>query len=96
MTKPSRPIAFAALVLTCALLPADFFAHGHDHGDLDAHDYHCTLCCLRDYSAVAAVVAAPEGVAPLALVSAVTRHRHGFRTAPDPYPTRGPPAKRLL
>ena len=91
MKKPSRPIAFAALVLACALLPADFFAHRHDDSALDAHEYNCTLCCLRDYCAVAAAVAVPEGVAPLALVSASTRHRHGFRTAPDPHPTRGPP-----
>ena len=93
MTTPSRPIASAVLVLACALLPAGFLSHGHDDGDFDGHHHHCTLCCLRDHSAVAtAAVAATTAVVPLALVAAPTRRRHGFRIAPDPHPTRGPPA----
>ena len=93
MTKPSRPIASAALVLACALLPAGFLSHGHDDGDFDGHDHHCTLCCLRDHSTVATAEAtAPAAAVPVALVAAMSRRRHGFRTAPDPHPTRGPPA----
>ena len=93
MTKPSRPIASAALALACALLPAGFLSHGHDDGDFDGHDHHCTLCCLRDHSIMStAAVAAPASQVPLGLVAASTRRRHGFRTAPDPHPTRGPPA----
>lgn len=93
MTKPSRPIASAVLVLACALLPAGFLSHGHDDGNFDAHDHHCTLCCLRDHSTVATAEAvAPVAALPLALVVASTRRRRGFRTAPDPHPTRGPPA----
>ncbi len=93
MTKPSRSIASAMLVLACALLPAGFFAHGHDGGDLDGHDHHCTLCCLGEHATVA-TLASPElaAPAPLALVAASTRHRRGFPAAPDPHPTRGPPA----
>ena len=93
MTKPSRPIASAALVLACALLPAGFLSHGHDDGDFDGHDHHCTLCCLPDHSAVATAAAAvPAAALPLAPAPASTRRRHGFRTTPDPHPTRGPPA----
>ena len=93
MTKPSRSIAFAVLVLAFALLPAGFLSHGHDDGHFDGHDHHCTLCCLRDHSTVATAAApAPAAALPLALVAASTRHRRGFRTAPDPHPTRGPPA----
>ena len=93
MTKPSRSIAFAVLVLACALLPAGFLSHGHDGGDFDGHDHHCTLCCLRDHSIMStAAVAAPAAAVPLALVAASTRRRPGFRTASDPHPTRGPPA----
>ena len=92
MTKPSRPIAFAVLVLACALLPAGFLSHGHDDGDLGGHDHHCTICCLRDHSTVTtADGAAPAAAVPVALVAAMTRCRHGFRTTPDPHPTRGPP-----
>ena len=94
MTKPSRPIAFAVLVLACALLPAGFLSHGHGDGDFDGHhDHHCTLCCLRDHSTVATAEAvAPAAALPLTLVAASTRRRRGLRTAPDPHPTRGPPA----
>ena len=93
MTKPSRSIASAALVLACALLPAGFLSHGHDDGDADGHEHHCTVCCLRDHSTAAtAAVAAPAAVVQLALVAATTRRRCGFQTAPDPHPTRGPPA----
>ena len=93
MTKPSRSIAFAVPVLAFALLPAGFLSHGHDDGDFDGHDHHCTLCCLRDHSTVTtAVAAAPAAALPLALVAASTRRLRGFRTASDPHPTRGPPA----
>ena len=93
MTKSSRPIASALLVLACALLPAGFLSHGHDDGDFDGHDHHCTLCCLRDHSTLASAAApAPAAVVPLALVAASTRRRHGVRTVSDPHPTRGPPA----
>ena len=93
MTKPSRPIASAALVLACALLPAGFLSHGHDDADFVGHDHHCTLCCLRDHSmAATAAAATPAAALPLALVVASTRRRRGVRTAPDPHPTRGPPA----
>ena len=93
MTKPSPSSAFAVLVLACALLPAGFLSHGHDDGDFGGHDHHCTLCCLRDHSTLATAAApAPAAALPLALVAASTRHRRGFRTAPDPHPTRGPPA----
>ncbi len=94
MTKPSRPIASAVLVLACALLPAGLLSHGHDDGDLDGHhDHHCTLCCLRDHSTVTTAEAAtPAAALPLAPAPAPTRRRPGFRTALDPHPTRGPPA----
>ncbi len=93
MTKPSRPIASAVLVSACVLLPAGFFSHGHDDGDFGGHDHHCTVCCLRDHSTVAtAAVPAPAAPVPPALVAASTRRRRGFRTAPDPRSTRGPPA----
>ena len=94
MTKPSRSIATAMLVLACALLSADFLALGHDDEDFDGHDHHCTLCCLREH-ATGATAVEPPGLAapvPLALVAASPRHRRGFPTAPDPHPTRGPPA----
>ncbi len=93
MTKPSRPIASAALVLACALPPASFLSHGHDDGDFDGHNHHCTICCLRDHSTVTTAAApAPAIALPLTLVAASTRRRHGLRTASDPHPTRGPPA----
>ena len=93
MPKPSRPIASAALVLACALLPAGFLSHGHDDGDFDGHDHHCTLCCLRDHSTVATAAAAtPTAALPLALGAAPIRRPHGFRITSDPHPTRGPPA----
>jgi len=93
MTKPSRSIAFAVPVLAFALLPAGVLSHGHDDGDFDGHDHHCTICCLRDHSTVATAEAAtPAAPLPLALVAAPTRRRHAFRTEPDPHPTRGPPA----
>ncbi len=93
MTKPSRPIASAVLVLACALLPAGFLSHGHDDGSFERHDHHCTLCCLRDHSTVATAAAvAPAAALPLALVAASTRRRHSFGTTPEPHPARGPPA----
>ncbi len=94
MTKPRRPIASAVLVLAYALVPASFLAHGHDDGSFDGHDHGCALCCLGDHSTEATTAAAPAPAAPipLALIAAPTRHRRGFPAAPDPGPTRGPPA----
>ena len=92
MTKPSRSIAFAVLVLACALLPTGFISHEHD-GDVGGHEHDCILCCLRDHSTAAPTAApAPAAPAPLAPAPSSPRHRNRFRTAPDPHPTRGPPA----
>ena len=93
MTKPSRSIASAVLALACALLPAGFLSHGHDDGDFDGHEHHCTICCLRDHSTVTTAAApAPAIALPLTLVAVSTRRRRGLPTASDPHPTRGPPA----
>ena len=92
MTKPSRPIASAALMLACVLLPAGFLSHGHDDRDLDGHDHDCIVCCLLDHSTLAA--AAPEPAAPAALAPVAASARRGrvLRTALDPHLPRGPPA----
>ena len=93
MTKLSRPIASAALVLACVLLPAGFLSHGHDDRDFDGHDHDCIICCLRDHSTLA-TSAEPEPAAPasLAPAAASARQRRGGRIALDPRLTRGPPA----
>ena len=93
MTKLSRPIASAALVLACVLLPAGFLSHGHDDRDFDGHHHDCIICCLRDHSTLA-TAAAPAAAAPAALapVAASDRHRSTFWTALDPRLARGPPA----
>ena len=92
MTKPSRPIASAALVLACVLLPAGFLSHGHDR-DLDGHDHDCIVCCLRDHSTLApAASPAPAAPAALAPVAAPARRGCALRTALDLRLARGPPA----
>lgn len=88
------PIAFAALLLACVLLPAGFFLHGHDEGDAGADDHRdCVVCCLLHHAAMA-----PAGV-PAAWTPDVTAratprpHRGNTRgTTLGIRPTRGPPA----
>ena len=93
MTKPSRPIASAALVLACVLLPAGFLWHGHDDRDSGTHDHDCIICGLRDHSTLAtSAEPEPAAPAPLAPAAASTRQRRGGRIALDPRLTRGPPA----
>ena len=93
MTKPSRPIASAALVLACVLLPAGFLSHGHDDRDLDGHDHDCIVCCLLDHPTLAtAAEPAPAAPAALAPVAASARRGRVLRTALDPHLPRGPPA----
>ena len=93
MTKPSRPIASAALVLACLLLPAGFLSHGHDDRNFDGHDHDCIVCCLRDHSTLATAAApAPAAPAALAPVAAPTRRGCALLTALDPRLPRGPPA----
>ncbi len=93
MTKPNRPIASAALVLACVLLPAGFLSHGHDDRDLDGHDHDCIVCCLRDHSTLT-MSAAPAPAAPAALAPVAAPARRGcvLRTEFDPRLPRGPPA----
>ena len=93
MTKPSRPIAFAALLLACALLSAGFVSHGHDHGDLGGHEHDCNLCCLRDHSTLA-TTSAPAYAAPVMSAHAVAsmRDRRDHKPSPATHTTRGPPA----
>ncbi len=93
MTRPSRPIASAALVLACVLLPAGFLSHGHDDRDFDGHDHDCIVCCLRDHSTLASA-AEPAPAAPAALAPGAASARRGWvlRPALDPRLARGPPA----
>ncbi len=93
MTKPNRPIASAALVLACVLLPAGFLSHGHDDRALDGHDHDCIVCCLRDHSTLA-ISAEPSPAAPAALAPAAASapRRGALPTALDPRLPRGPPA----
>ena len=89
MTKPSRSIAFAALLLTCVLLSAGFVSHGHGGEDL-GHDHDCTLCCLHDHFALTTTTA-PVPVAPV--MSAPVVASMGDHQAPlGARTTRGPPA----
>ena len=94
MTKSSRPIAFAALLLACVLLPAGFFSHGHDDGDLGDHDHDCIICCLRDHSTLVATTTAPVPAAPdlPAPAAAAMRDQRGHKAALGARTTRGPPA----
>ena len=93
MTKPNRPIASAALVLACVLLPAGFLSHGHDDRDLDGHDHDCIVCCLLDHPTLAtAAEPAPAAPAAPAPVAASARRGRVLRTALDPHLPRGPPA----
>ena len=93
MTKQSRPIASAALVLACVLLPAGFLSHGHDDRDFDGHDHDCIICCLLDHSTLA-TAAGPEPGAPRALapVAASACLDCVLRPPLDPRLARGPPA----
>ena len=93
MTKSSRPIAFAALLLACVLLSVGVFSHGHDDEGLGGHDHDCTLCCLRDHSTPAAT-SALVSAAPVMSAHAVAsvRDRRGQQPAPATRTTRGPPA----
>ena len=93
MTKLSWPIAFAALLLACALLSAGFVSHGHDRGDLGGHEHDCTLCCLRDHSTLA-TTSAPASAAPVMSTHAVAsmRDRRDHKPLPATRTTRGPPA----
>ncbi len=92
MTKPNRPIA-SALVLACVRLRAGYLSHGHDDRALDGRDHDCVICCLGDHSTLTtSAEPATADLAPLAPAAASTRQERGFRTAPDPRLTRGPPA----
>ena len=93
MTKPSRSIAFAALLLSCVLLSAGFVSHGHDHEDVGDHDHDCTLCCLRDHSTLTTTTT-PVPAAPVmsAHVVASARDRRGHQAPLGARTTRGPPA----
>ena len=97
--KRSRPIAFAALLLACALWSAGFFAHGHDshgHDHEDAHGGHhhdCVLCCVMHHGAIASAVAIPMAAADIAARSATApSSRVRPVTTLGIQPTRGPPA----
>ena len=94
MKKPSRPLAFAALVLTCVLLPAGSLFHEHDEGNATGGDHHhCVICCPPNYAALTSG-AAPTASTPelTALAAARTHYRIGPRIALAIRPTRGPPA----
>ena len=93
MTKPSRSIAFAALLLSCVPLSAGLVSHGHDHEDLGDHGHDCTLCCLRDHSTLTTTTA-PVPAAPImsAHVVASMSDRRGHKAALGTRTTRGPPA----
>ena len=69
MTKPNRPIAFAALLLACVLLSAGFFVHGHDD-DPGSHDHDCITCCLPHYAALSAAAAPTPSTPELAACAA--------------------------
>lgn len=95
MKKPSRPLAFAALVLTCVLLPAGSFFHEHDERDATGGDHHnCVNCCIAHCAAIDTRVAPTTASTPelTALAAARTHFGIGPRTALDIRPTRGPPA----
>ena len=93
MTKPSRPTAFVALLLACALLSAGFASHGHDDGHSGGDDHHCVICCLRHHSP-ATTTTAPAPSAP-DLAAHATRSsclRSGSDATLATQATRGPPA----
>ena len=89
-----RLLTFAALLLTCVLLPAGFFLHAHDEGDGTGDDHHdCVVCCVAHHVAVASA-AVPAALTPDGTVRATPRpHRGNTRGATIGIrPTRGPPA----
>ncbi len=93
MTKPNRPIAFAALLLACVLPSAGFLSHGHDAGDANSDHHHCAICCLPHHGATASA-AAPAAPPPEPTMRADARTRGGIGPGAtlDIRPTRGPPA----
>ena len=94
MTKPgSWPIAFAALLLACVVLPAGFFSHEHDAGDPGSHDHDCITCCLPHYAAIASAAAPAPSPPELAACAAEATSPGDARGATLGTPlTRGPPA----
>lgn len=92
--KPRRSLTFAALLLTCVLLPAGFFLHVHDDPDAAADDHHhCVVCCLPHYAAVA-TAAVPAASPPDERARATARPHCGNTRISTLRirPTRGPPA----
>lgn len=92
MTKPNRPIAFAALLLACVLLSAGFFFHGHDDEDPGSHDHDCITCCLPHYAALPTAAAPTPSIPELAACAAEATSPGDARGVTLGTPlTRGPP-----
>ena len=88
-----RPIALAALLLTCVLLSAGFFFHEHDDGDPGGHEHNCIICCLPHYAAVASAAApTPSPPERTERVAERTGHDYARGATLGTRPTRGPPA----
>ncbi len=93
--KPSRPLACLALALTCALLSAGFFSHGHEDedGHAGADGHHCAICCFQHHFSVTTTAApAPVAPDPAAYAADSNRQRSGWDAARHTQATRGPPA----
>ena len=87
------PIAFAALLLACILLPAGFLHHGHDEGDASGDHHHCVICCVAHHSAVASAAVPAASNPDLTARATATPRRGNTRGATlGIRPTRGPPA----
>ena len=92
MTKPSRPTAFAALLLACALAAAGSVPHGHDDGHSGGDDHRCVICCLRHHSPATTPTAPAPSAPDLATHAAAPICRQTGRDAALANPaTRGPP-----
>lgn len=96
MTKPSRSIAVAALLVACVLPSAGFLSHGshgHDHEHFGGHHHDCTICCLRDHPTLTTTAApVPATACRSAQAVASMRRRCNDLATLSTSPGRGPPA----
>ncbi|MYI74827.1 MAG: hypothetical protein F4057_05765 [Acidobacteria bacterium] len=91
--KPTRPLAWAALALACALLALGPFLHEHDDGHAGANHDHCVVCCLQHHFSVTTTTAPAPALPDLATHAAdPSRQQSGWRTPHATQATRGPPA----